>query len=165
MSADSNIATFRPNKVRGCPAEEKHEVAENFMRNVSLEEACYKTKPEKAWFYDAGYREVILQSVPHPGYGMLRQILDHLQKPFFVVTTNIDRYFAKSGFPGDLLYEAHGSVEALQCSKIGTNRCNGVWLWPDESPLPILHKKEATCDISTGLLLIVDHLIIISVAI
>ena len=54
-------------------------------------------------------------------------MLNHVGKPFFMMTTNIDRYVAKAGFSEDLLYETHGSVEMLQCSKIGSSRCEGVW--------------------------------------
>jgi NAD-dependent SIR2 family protein deacetylase len=122
----------------------------NLMRSIPLEDACYQSKPEKAWFYDAGYREAIVQSVPHEGYNQLLQLLKHLNKPHFVMTTNIDRYFAKSGFPEELLFETHGSVEGLQCAKIGPDRCEGVWLWPEETPLPVFNKKDITCDLDTG---------------
>jgi NAD-dependent SIR2 family protein deacetylase len=161
MSADSDIATFRPNKppVVPLPAEEESHVIAcaldsrsfgNLMSLIPLEDACYQTKPQSAWFYDAGYREVILQSAPHPGYDLLLQILQHLNKSYFVMTTNIDRYFSKSGFPSELLFETHGSVEALQCSKTGSERCQGVWQWPEATPLPVFDKETLTCDLNTG---------------
>jgi hypothetical protein len=162
MSADSDIATFRSSKQTNpsfpppaslSSAEEEspqQSSAGDLMRLVSLEDACYQTKPEKAWFYDAGYREAILHSSPHPGYDMLLQILEHFHKPYFVMTTNIDRYFAKAGFPEDSLFETHGSVEALQCAKAGPGRCSGVWLWPGDTPLPVFNRREVSCDLNTG---------------
>ena len=128
MSADSDIATFRPtNHLDNSTATEMKEEKTiqspgNLMRTIPLEDACYQSKPEKAWFYDAGYREAIMKSTPHPGYHMLLRMLTHLQQPYFVMTTNIDRYFAKAGFPEDLIFETHGSVDALQCSKIGMSK-------------------------------------------
>lgn len=153
MSADSDIATFRSRSSSTettTPTEVKKQTSGNLMRLIPLEDACYQTKPEKAWFYDAGYREAIMQSGPHEGYDCLLQLLEHFMKPYFIITTNIDRYFAKGGFSEELLFETHGSVEALQCSRVGLDRCPGVWLWPDDTPLPVLNKIDLTCTIDTG---------------
>jgi NAD-dependent SIR2 family protein deacetylase len=165
MSADSNVSTFRPCDHEKPSDQQKSTSSHiNFstsvnstptssgsmMRSISLEQACYQKFPEKAWCYDAGYRETIHRSSPHEGYTLLLDLLRRKDRPFFVMTTNIDRYFAQAGFPESQLYETHGSVDTLQCAKVGTKRCPGVWPWPQETPLPTFNRVDATVDLNTG---------------
>lgn len=143
MSADSGLSTFRPTGLGAS------ELSSGNMHLLPLEDACYSTKPEKAWYYDAGYRRSITATQPHSGYSQLLALLQRFNRPWFVVTTNIDRYFIQSGFPEDRVYETHGSVYTLQCSKRGAERCSGVFEWPSKFPLPQLNDTELSCDIST----------------
>jgi NAD-dependent SIR2 family protein deacetylase len=149
MSADSGLSTFRPvasDRGLGGPVSER---PTGNMHLLPLEDACYTSKPEKAWYYDAGYRRSSLSAEPHRGYTLLLEMLEHLQIPWFVVTTNIDNYFAKAGFPQHKVYETHGNTGYLQCSKRGAGRCPGCFEWPADSPLPSLNDQELICDIST----------------
>lgn len=141
MSADSGLSTFRPAGGKSGP------LGGN-MHLLPLEEACYSSKPEKAWYYDAGYRRSITAAEPHEGYSKLLQILQHLGVPWFVVTTNIDRYFTLTGFPDEQVYETHGNIDFLQCSKRGADRCSGVFQWPNDIPAPALDDGSMTCDLS-----------------
>lgn len=160
MSADSGLSTFRPPTVgAGATVDAGVGKGENVidlmdsnvgkMHLLALEDACYSTKPEKAWYYDAGYRRAIKSAAPHDGYTKLLCMLKSLQIPWFVVTTNIDRYFTASGFPQEQVYETHGNVDYLQCSKRGSDRCSGVYIWDKSIPMPLLDDNTMTCDIST----------------
>lgn len=57
---------------------------------------------------------------------------EHLPPRAFVLTTNIDNYFEASGVPTTSLLEAHGTVEYLQCTSVGTSQpCeNASNVWP-----------------------------------
>lgn len=76
----------------------------------------------------------------------------------FVLTTNIDNYFEASGVPTALLLEAHGTVEYLQCTSVGTSQpCEYAGnVWPFDAaaaeklaaaslPSPSSAKKGVNC--------------------
>lgn len=150
MSQDSGISTFRASSNEKLSQFDENDASfGNLMRKVPLEDACYGSKPASAWFYDAGYRREIMKTTPHAGYSALLQLLTTLNKPYFIVTTNIDRYFAKVGFPEKALYEAHGSVDVLQCIKKGPERCKGVWKWTEDIPLPKFNSTTLCCDLAS----------------
>ena len=48
-------------------------------------------------------------------YHVLRNYLERGSKEYFVMTSNIDRAFARSGFAEDRIYEIHGSRLKSQC--------------------------------------------------
>ncbi len=85
----------------------------------------FKRDPYKAWgFY--GYRYHLYQNTqPHLGFALLK----HWQavKPIagFVYTSNVDGHFQKAGFSDDRIYECHGSLHYLQCSRA----CHDL-IWP-----------------------------------
>lgn len=54
---------------------------------------------------------------PHSGYYDLLKLKDY-GKDLFVVTSNVDGHFKKSGYDPEKLYEIHGNLEWLQCSKL-----------------------------------------------
>lgn len=143
MSADSGLTTFRP-----AETDTDSTVSTGNMHLLDLHDACYHTKPNKAWYYDAGYRRSILSTKPHEGYTLLLKILEVLDVPWFVVTTNIDSYFTQAGFPIDKVYETHGNIRTLQCSRRGNARCQGVFHWPENHPLPPLDDNDLSCDIN-----------------
>lgn len=75
----------------------------------------FHAEPHRAWgFY--GYRYNLYKNTePHDGFGLLRQWQDSKPNPGFVVTSNVDGQFQKSGFFPDRIYECHGSILYLQC--------------------------------------------------
>ena len=88
---------------------------------------------------------------PHEGYRVLKRMVQgkatsnsaEAQTPtptpphaahHFVLTSNIDAYFLRTGFQEHNVYESHGSCNLLQCTKGGTwdDSCaSGIWSWPD----------------------------------
>lgn len=78
-----------------------------------------------------GYLSVGLDHVYHAGetpvYQALRQIVG--ERDYFVITSNVDRYFHKNGFASERIYTPQGDYERFQCF----SRCHeGVW---DGKPL------------------------------
>lgn len=69
--------------------------------------------PQLAWgFY--GHRLALYRdTVPHPGFAVLRRWSRRL--PTRVFTSNVDGQFHKAGFPDDDVAECHGSIHHLQC--------------------------------------------------
>ena len=109
---------------------------------LSAADVCYRTKPHKAWYYDASIRRDALRHAPHAGYTLLLGALTAARKSHFILTSNIDGYFLRAGFDGDALYETHGSTRWIQCA--GNPRCAGVWEWPSASA------SASTCSSSGG---------------
>jgi NAD-dependent SIR2 family protein deacetylase len=52
---------------------------------------------------------------PNSPYRTLRQWLQHTEKDAFVITSNPDNMFQRSGFDAARLYEIHGSYRRSQC--------------------------------------------------
>ena len=121
---------------------------------LSTAEVCYTTRPEKAWYYDASIRRDSLACSPHSGYTILLESLKKQKKDFIVLTSNIDHYFIRAGYPKDSVYETHGSVNLIQCAKhTNKGRCVGTWNWnqipENKRSLPILDDILMECDITT----------------
>lgn len=57
------------------------------------------------------------QTQPHKGYHQLFNILEKLNKKYFVYTSNVDGFF-KRVFPEDNVFEIHGTLMEWQCSKL-----------------------------------------------
>lgn len=121
---------------------------------LSVTEVCYKSRPEKAWYYDASIRRDSLRSAPHSGYYIMHNALMESKKDFFVLTSNIDNYFARANYSTDRIYESHGSIDSVQCGKLtAEGRCEGTWRWTDipsyASEGPELDDVLLECDLRT----------------
>jgi NAD-dependent SIR2 family protein deacetylase len=108
MSVDSGLPDFRGTSGLWTQAKE------DFITLASGK--GFDQDPVKVWNF---YRDRIVTYVntePHTGYHELRELLQRLNKPMFVVTTNVDGAFAKAGYRADLIYEMHGSLAWAQCA-------------------------------------------------
>lgn len=84
----------------------------------------FDRNPSMAWgFY--GYRyQLYTDTLPHAGFQILSKWQNQAPKPGFVMTSNVDGHFQKSGFAANRVYECHGSIYYLQC----TDDCRGrIW--------------------------------------
>jgi NAD-dependent SIR2 family protein deacetylase len=66
---------------------------------------------------------VRFESQPQPNYTQLRSLLEG--KDYFVITSNVDGMFAKSGFDASRIYTPQGSYAHYQCLEPCTNQT-----WP-----------------------------------
>jgi NAD-dependent SIR2 family protein deacetylase len=103
-----------------------------------------------SWGLIASMTSAFRKHVPHAGYDAVvtalfrnSQISGTLRG--FVITSNIDGYFERAGVPASSIYEAHGAVNYLQCTSVGTsNQCefaNTLWWFCDE----LVEKIDAAC--------------------
>jgi len=135
MSVDSGIPDFRGTS--GLWTAEK----DNFMKFANG--SAFSERPVEAWnFYITRlmkYQEV----PPHAGYYELKKILDALDKDTYVVTSNVDGHFKKSGYDSEKIYEIHGNLEYVQCA----NRCcHELWPMPKFSGEITEHNQIPKCD-------------------
>ena len=54
---------------------------------------------------------------PHKGFRILRRWSGQMPAGTFIMTSNVDGQFQKAGFSRDLIWECHGSIHELQCTK------------------------------------------------
>jgi hypothetical protein len=90
---------------------------------------------------------------PHRGYDLLVEALFPLESPTatpgdsdgggaekkraFALTSNVDGFFERAGWPAEALFETHGCVAYLQCTTFGGGapcpHAHLVWRWADEA--------------------------------
>lgn len=94
--------------------------------------AHFQRDPAFGWgFY--GHRTNLYRStVPHPGFGILHQWINRFGMEYFVVTSNVDGQFQKSGFAHDHILEVHGSIHYLQC----LDPCREA-IWDNREEIPV----------------------------
>ena len=112
MSADSGIPTYRgENGAWGKLESEFNQSVTDIMTPKYIQE-----NPLKMWKrFSKGYHH--LQSIqPHAGYFMLKSWVEKLSLDYFVVTSNVDGQFRKTGFDADKIFEVHGASGFLQCT-------------------------------------------------
>ena len=79
----------------------------------------FQPDPALAWGFFGHRLNLYRAAVPHRGFEILRQWSQRLPLGAFVFTTNVDGQFQKAGFSENVLFERHGSIHYLQC----TRRC------------------------------------------
>jgi NAD-dependent SIR2 family protein deacetylase len=101
--------------------------------------------PDEAlkWGYLSVSLDHVYQAQPTPVYQQLRRLIG--DRDYFVMTSNVDRYFHKNGFDQDRIFTPQGDYELFQCF----NRCHeNVW---DGKPLvakmlPSLNRETQTIE-------------------
>lgn len=92
------------------------------------------------WGYHAAHVKLIcFEMPPHPVYTTLLQLVE--DKDYFVLTSNVDEMFAKSGFDQERLFTPQGSYARYQCLE----PCTGE-TWPIR---PIIDRILPTIDPAT----------------
>ena len=84
----------------------------------------FDQRPVMAWDFWRWCHNGYTDRTPHSGYTALRNLIT--TKQHFVVTTNIDSHFAKSGFDTNRLRELHGVVRRIRCSGFGREKVERV---------------------------------------
>lgn len=105
MGVDSGIPDFRGSS--GLWTAEK----ENFIKYASAN--AWVDHPLDTWNFYITRLINYSRNEPHSGYYDLQRIHPHT----FVITSNVDGHFARSGWDRDRIYEIHGNLEWIQCSK------------------------------------------------
>jgi NAD-dependent SIR2 family protein deacetylase len=86
---------------------------------------AFRKEPGLAWGFVSNRIASYQNTVPHEGYSILQEWLHH--KEYFIVTSNVDEQFQKSGFHHNRIFELHGSLFNTQCMY---NAECGTWRTP-----------------------------------
>jgi NAD-dependent SIR2 family protein deacetylase len=142
MGVDSGLPDFRGNTGfwKAYPALAKAGL--EFTRVASPR--TFETDPELAWgFY--GHRLALYRdTVPHAGFVILKRWAEAMPLGSFVFTSNVDGQFQKAGFAESEVFECHGSIHWLQC----TRPC-GDDVWPSGAFTPVV--DEDACRLRSDL--------------
>jgi NAD-dependent SIR2 family protein deacetylase len=109
MGVDAGIPDFRGTS--GLWTSEK----DNFVKFSSGK--AWMDHPLDAWNFYISRFMAYRDTKPHRGYYDLKKLLDSLGKDVFVMTSNVDEHFEKSGYDVDKIYAIHGDLKNIQCSK------------------------------------------------
>lgn len=82
----------------------------------------FKQDPTFAWGFYGHRLALYRQTVPHPGFALLRGWAERMKHGAFVFTSNVDGQFQKAGFADERVLEIHGSIHFAQCN----SGCSGV---------------------------------------
>ena len=96
--------------------------------NIRFEELAnpiwFEQKPHLAWAFYGHRLNLYRETTPHNGFNILLDIAKS-KKDYFVITSNVDGQFQKTGFSEDKIDEIHGSIHYLQC--IDYKCKSGIW--------------------------------------
>jgi NAD-dependent SIR2 family protein deacetylase len=85
----------------------------------------FKTDPALAWGFYGHRLERYRATRPHPGFAVLTRLAARMAEGFFVFTSNVDGQFQRAGYDPARIFECHGAIDFLQC----TRDC-GVGIFP-----------------------------------
>lgn len=92
----------------------------------------FDADPAFGWGFYAHRIDLYRKTTPHQGFHLLQEWIDRYKMDYFVVTSNVDGQFQKAGFSPEKVYEVHGSIHYLQC----TRPCSSV-IWENKEDLPV----------------------------
>jgi NAD-dependent SIR2 family protein deacetylase len=92
----------------------------------------FENDPLFGWGFYGHRTNLYRATVPHAGFGLLRDWIARFGLPWFVVTSNVDGQFQKAGFADDRIMEVHGSIHHLQC----TGPCSEA-IWDNDEEIPV----------------------------
>lgn len=122
MGVDSGLPDFRGNEGfwRAYPPIAKLGLSFSQMANPSW----FETNPELAWAFYGHRLHLYRTTAPHKGFEMLLELVKAKKNNYFIFTSNVDGQFQKAGFDEENIYEVHGSIHHMQCTK---NCTNEIW--------------------------------------
>ena len=100
---------------------------------------------EQQWAYMADHiSRVRFETPPLPLYQTLKTILEEklAEKDFMILTSNVDRQFARNNFPPERVFEYQGNYDYLCC----TQQCSST-IWPFR---PIMEQMLLHIDADTA---------------
>lgn len=102
--------------------------------------------PEEKWGYWS--RHIMLNryeaEVGKPYADLLELVQD---KPYFVITTNVDHQFQRAGFPEESIFATQGDYGLFQCKKACHNQ-----LYDNKAVIKQMAAEQSNCQIPTKLI-------------
>ena len=109
MSVDSGLPDYRSNL--GI-------VAELHNRGYNYNDMCnpqtFINNIEFAWGWYAEHMKQFMSKEPHDGYHLIKKYIDKQKLDYFILTSNVDCMWKKTGFDANKIMEYHGSMDYLQ---------------------------------------------------
>ncbi len=96
--------------------------------------------PRQAWGFYGHRLQLYRRTLPHEGFGILARWGERSALGALVYTSNVDGQFQRAGFADDSIWECHGSLMHLQC----TRPCCEV-VWPADGFEPEI--DEGRCEL------------------
>ncbi|MBN2645633.1 MAG: NAD-dependent deacetylase [Desulfuromonadaceae bacterium] len=140
MGVDSGLPDFRGNSGfwKAYPLYERRGLS--FVQAANP--AHFEEDPHFGWGFYGHRTELYRRTVPHQGFGLLRNWSKRYALDTFVVTSNVDGQFQKAGFGEDQMWEIHGSIHFLQCPA-----CCHEAIWPNRAKFVIDESSLRTRDV------------------
>lgn len=130
MGVDSGLPDFRGNDGFWKAYPPYQRLGKSFVEMANPQ--GFSDNPEFAWGFYGQRLNLYRKTPPHDGFRILKEWADQKPNGAFVMTSNVDAHFQRSGFSPDSIYEVHGSIHHLQC----TERCPGSGIWSAEKVIP-----------------------------
>ncbi|MBF0272218.1 MAG: NAD-dependent deacetylase [Magnetococcales bacterium] len=114
MGVDSGLPDFRGQNGfwRAYPAIAKLGLSFPQMANP----AWFHRDPRLAWAFYGHRLELYRRIPPHAGFSQLLALTQDKPAGGFVLTSNVDGHFQRTGWNPDRVVECHGSIHHLQCT-------------------------------------------------
>ncbi|MGB3752053.1 MAG: Sir2 family NAD-dependent protein deacetylase [Arcobacteraceae bacterium] len=134
MGVDSGLPDFRGNLGfwKAYPPMQELELDFTDMANPHW----FESNPSFAWAFYGHRLNLYRETIPHKGFDHLLKLIKEKKENYFIYTSNVDGQFQKAGFDEDKIYEVHGSIHHLQCSK----RCSDE-LWDNDEYIEVDMEK------------------------
>lgn len=100
--------------------------------------------PRQAWGFYGHRLNLYRRTLPHAGFEILSRWGSRSEHGMAVYTSNVDGQFQRAGFAGDAIWECHGSLMHLQC----TRPCSEA-VWPADEFEPEI--DETRCELLSEL--------------
>jgi NAD-dependent SIR2 family protein deacetylase len=94
--------------------------------------ANFEGDPAFGWGFYGHRTNLYRETEPHQGFRMLQDWAAEFGQDSFVVTSNVDGQFQKSGYREDQVLEVHGSIHHLQCLSPCSND-----IWDNQETIPV----------------------------
>lgn len=113
MSVDSGLPDYRGNEGLWNHYPIYRELGVNY--EAMTRPSGFERDPSFAWGFYGHLLDLYRNTEPHAGYAILLDLVQRFGDRAFVLTTNIDGHFVKTGFHEQSVRECHGSIHRLQC--------------------------------------------------
>jgi len=113
MGVDSGLPDFRGDQGFWNAYPMYQRLGINFI--AAANPVHFERDPAFGWGFYGHRTNLYRETLPHRGFQILRDWCERLALDSFVVTSNVDGQFQKSGFADEQMLEVHGSIHHLQC--------------------------------------------------
>jgi NAD-dependent SIR2 family protein deacetylase len=130
MGVDSGLPDFRGNEGFWNAYPPYRRLGLSFVEAANP--GHFERDPAFGWGFYGHRTNLYRQAVPHRGFQLLLDWAERFDLDTFVVTSNVDGQFQKTGFREDQILEVHGSIHFLQC----LTPCSHA-IWDNREEIPV----------------------------